>query len=89
MKRPLLKYLGIFNAVTKMRMHWDILWHRPSRPKEYLSVRMITMLLTDRHLVVVAGLPNVQGILHFIYMGHMMVGVPMLIAPIDIALIAG
>ena len=89
MKRLLLKSLGIFNAVTEMRMPWDILWHRPSRPKEYLSTRTITMLQMDRHLEVVAGLPNLQGILHFIYMGHMMVGVPMFIAPIDIALIAG
>ena len=89
MKRPLLKYLGIFIAVTEMRVHWDILWHRRSGPKEYLFIRTITMLLMDRHLEVVAGPPNLQGILHFINMGHMMVGVPMFIAPIDIALIAG
>ena len=89
MKKPLLKFLGIFNAVTEMKMPWDILWHRRSGPKEYLFIRTITMFLMDRHLEVVAGLPNLQGILHFIYMGHMMVGVPMFIAPIDIALIAG
>ena len=89
MKRPLHRYSETFRVAMRMKSHLDILWLQPSKPKEYLSIRMITMWQTDRHLGVVAGPPSLQGILHSGCMEHMKVGAWMHTAPIDTALIAG
>ncbi len=89
MKKPRLKYSGIFNAVMLMKLRSDILWHPPSKQKEYLYIRMNIMLLLVRHMKVVDGHLKYQGILRHIFMGHMTMEVVMLIALISIVLIAG
>ena len=89
MKRPRLKYSGIFNAVMLMKLHLDISWHLPSKQKEYLSVQPITMLLPVRHMKVVTGHLYGQGIFRHFFMGHMTWEAPMFIASTRIVLIAG